>query len=378
MQKLKKMITFSTLAFSISSTNANTSSSVDINDLRIAVDLSNAVFCEEDYGDSCIKEYGFLGRSKSPEKVNVFIGNNVKSSIESNKKIIDETPKASDLSPLMGELRKIDRSKDLKGANDSFQAFGIYDSTTNTAFVTIRGSVSILNWLMDATIVSEQFRNDPKVRVHSGFNHHLKSMLATKAVDITTGEKQPETLQQWLDRMKLEHGDLHYVFTGLSLGATSAVLLGATMIDQGVSPDHIKVITFGQPAVGLWGFVSKYQPLLQDNYIRVRNIGNPEKVFGSFYPATIGDPIIVSTGPFNYHHFGKELIVSEDKYHYFADTLPDWIPEQFKYLLSLHNRTNYADFICSCNPLRETCDTVTDGNMLFDLTRFKPNCKLEY
>lgn len=328
MKKLKKLVTFTTLAFGVLSANANVSSNIDINDLRIAVDLSNAVFCEEDYGDNCITKYDFLGRSETPEKVNVFIGNNVKGALNTNnKKIIDQTPESSNIYPLVNKLKKVDSSKDLKGANDSFQAFGIYDSKTNTVYVAIRGSVSILNWLMDATIFSEQFRDDPKVRVHSGFNHHLKSMLATQTVDIKTGEKQSETLQQWLDRMKSEHNDLQYMFTGLSLGATSAVLLGATMIDQGVPPDNIKIITFGQPAVGLWGFVSKYQPLLQDNYIRVRNIGNPDKVFGSFYPATVGDPIIVSTGPFNYHHFGKELIVSEDKYHYFVDTLPDLIPE---------------------------------------------------
>ncbi|MGQ4004968.1 lipase family protein [Francisellaceae bacterium CB300] len=364
-------------SFIVLSTNA---SNININDLRIAVDLSNAVFCEEDYGKGCIESYNFLGRSKVPANVNLYTQNLPASQlVQSSSGIKDNIPKDSQLYPL---IKSISNNKgSINDRNDPVQAFSIYDKDTNTAYIAIRGSVNLINWLIDATITSTKFGDDENVRVHLGFKLQLEATLKTPIIDRKTGKPVIDdktgkeiTLQSWIDAIRNEHNP-DFVVTGLSLGGATSMLLGATLLDQGVSPDNLKVITFGQPAVGLWGFVSKYQPQLQDSYMMVRNIGDPNKSFDSFYPSSIGDPIVVSTSPFTYRHFANQLVISEDRFHYFVDTLPSYIPEQFKYLLSLHNRTNYADFICSCNPLKERCDSRLRNDN--DLSMDKISCKLE-
>ena len=376
LKNVSAVLSMSMMALSASATNVN------INDLRIAVDLSNAVFCEEDYGSGCISEYNFLGRSKEPATVNLYTKSLPMSELTNvGKSSKDNVPKNSELYPFVKSLSMIDKTKSLRGASDAVQAFSIYDKDTNTAYIAIRGSVSLINWIADAAIASTQFGENPDVRVHLGFKLQLEEVLKTPVIDRKTGKPVIDdktgkeiTLQTWIDSVQKEHNP-DFVVTGLSLGGATSMLLGATLLDNGLSSDKLKVITFGQPAVGLWGFVSKYQSLLQDSYMMIRNIGDPNKRFGSFYPSSIGDPIVVSTSPFTYRHFGSQLVISDDKYHYFADTLPDYIPEQFKYLLSLHNRSSYKDFICNCNLLKEQCPSVLRSES--DVSIDKIDCKLE-
>jgi hypothetical protein len=65
-----------------------------------------------------------------------------------------------------------------------------------------------------------------------------------------------------------------------SLPLSYVILIHRQVSKDKVDPNKINTITFGQPAVGLWDFVSKYRPILK-NFVRVVNIGNPNKIFNS-------------------------------------------------------------------------------------------------
>lgn len=110
LKNVSAVLSMSMMALSASATNVN------INDLRIALDLSNAVFCEEDYGSGCISEYNFLGRSKEPATVNLYTKSLPMSELTNvGKSSKDNVPKNSELYPFVKSLSMIDKTKSLRG-----------------------------------------------------------------------------------------------------------------------------------------------------------------------------------------------------------------------------------------------------------------------
>ena len=131
-----------------------------------------------------------------------------------------------------------------------------------------------------------------------------------------------------------------FIITGHSLGAAGAVLLAVYLTEElNVDPDKNILITYGQPAVGKNSFNQKLQ-FKMNHYYRVHNIGNPNKT-----RALIGDIATKYTNAYNYFHFGKNFITSDDGYLSLDSLLPAGTPKDIKYIFSLHSMQGYTAFI---------------------------------
>lgn len=93
--------------------------------------------------------------------------------------------------------------------------------------------------------------------VHRGFHQYVQTALATD-VQPSTGEAAGRKLNELL----MDHPDWKVYLTGHSAGGSAATLLAARLIDMGVKPNQLKIVTFAAPAVGNAAFVEKYSPAL--------------------------------------------------------------------------------------------------------------------
>ncbi|WP_346353134.1 lipase family protein [Azotosporobacter soli] len=104
--------------------------------------------------------------------------------------------------------------------------------------------------------------------VHKGFHQYVQSMLVFEEEG---ADLKPEQ-HRLLERLRNEPGT-ELVLVGHSLGGAAATLLAARLLDMGVLPEELKVITFGAPAVGNAAFAEK-----EKNVIRLQrfiNKGDP-------------------------------------------------------------------------------------------------------
>jgi len=93
-------------------------------------------------------------------------------------------------------------------------------------------------------------------KVHRGFLEYAKSMLAAKAIG-SDGTYLP------LRDILLSNKDAKLYLVGHSLGGAAAIITGAGLINTGVNPEQIEVITFGSPAAGNAAFAAKYENVLK-------------------------------------------------------------------------------------------------------------------
>ena len=144
---------------------------------------------------------------------------------------------------------------------------------------------------LDSSITNAQKKDIPDTlpKVHQGFLNFVESGLRAKT-------KNEDGLS--LVEMLLANKDSKVYLTGHSLGGAAATLAGAALINMGVNPQQIKVITFGAPAVGNAAFAAKYDHKL--NLTRV---------------VVSGDPVtgILQTLVGGYRQFGKELRFKSSK-----------------------------------------------------------------
>jgi len=116
--------------------------------------------------------------------------------------------------------------------------------------------------------------------VHRGFHQYVQTALAT--------DLQPpagKTAGRKLNELLLDHPDWKVYLTGHSAGGSAATLLAARLIDMGVKPDQLKIVTFAAPAVGNAAFAEKYSPAL--DLTRVVVAGDPipdalQRIAGGF------------------------------------------------------------------------------------------------
>ncbi len=122
-------------------------------------------------------------------------------------------------------------------------------------------------------------------KVHRGFYEFMQSGLKAKAMEMNSTPIP-------LDELLLTHKDYKIYLVGHSLGGAAATLTGAALLEIGVRPEQIEVITFGAPAVGNAAFANKYNSVL-----------NLKRVVVS------GDPITgILQGLFSdYKQFGQEI-----------------------------------------------------------------------
>lgn len=106
--------------------------------------------------------------------------------------------------------------------------------------------------------------SEPKV--HRGFNEFVQSGLAAVL-------QNPRQVKLELSDVLQTDSSFRLLLTGHSLGGAAATLAGARLLNTGIRPEQLEVITFGAPAVGNAAFASKYAPILP--LTRVVNSGDP-------------------------------------------------------------------------------------------------------
>lgn len=143
-------------------------------------------------------------------------------------------------------------------------------------------------------------------RVHEGFNQAAQVML--NAASSRLGGPQAGSLRMLANILQEERGNKIYL-TGHSLGGAVVTLVAARLMDMGVEPGQIEVITFGAPAVGNEAFARIYGGKIDLTRFVVEGDPVPEalrKVFGG------------------YRHIGREVTwrVPEPLKRYFTHDLP--------------------------------------------------------
>ena len=116
--------------------------------------------------------------------------------------------------------------------------------------------------------------------VHRGFHQYVQTALAT---DVQPPEGA--VAGRKLNELLLDHPDWKVYLTGHSAGGSAAALLAARLIDMGIKPNQLKVLTFAAPAVGNAAFAEKYSPAL--DVTRVVVAGDPipdalQRIAGGF------------------------------------------------------------------------------------------------
>jgi len=152
-------------------------------------------------------------------------------------------------------------------------------------------------------------RNDlpPGVpRVHEGFNQATQVLLSAESAQ--ANDAQAGTLRRLSNILKEDHDDKVYL-VGHSLGGAVVTLLAERLLDMGVRPNQLEVVTFGAPAVGNEAFVQKYDGKVDVTRIVVADDPIPSalrKVFGG------------------YRHLGREVVwpATDPLKTYFAHDVP--------------------------------------------------------
>ena len=88
-------------------------------------------------------------------------------------------------------------------------------------------------------------------KVHEGFNQVAQILLSAETTD-STGKTR------LLTEMLRDNPNFKVYLTGHSLGGATVMLVAARLLDMGIRPEQLEVITFGAPTVGNEAFVQKY------------------------------------------------------------------------------------------------------------------------
>ena len=91
-------------------------------------------------------------------------------------------------------------------------------------------------------------------RVHEGFNQ-VTQLLLSVAME---HPRKPDSPKKLLTELLQENPQDKIYLAGHSLGGAAVTLAAARLIDMGVKPEQIEVITFGAPTAGNEAFVQQY------------------------------------------------------------------------------------------------------------------------
>ncbi len=155
--------------------------------------------------------------------------------------------------------------------------------------------------------------------VHKGFHDYTQAALFS--------EKLPDfgnlTLGEVIARDLRTHPAYTLYLTGHSLGGAAATLAAARLSDMGVSPQQLRVITFGAPAVGNTAFARAYENRMQ--LTRITMEGDPVKaalqsLSGSY--AQFGEKVAWSSHLERFPH-DMTLYLDEALRHYYQERQGD-------------------------------------------------------
>ncbi len=127
-------------------------------------------------------------------------------------------------------------------------------------------------------------------RVHEGFNQATQVLLVAESVQ--SNDAQAGMVRRLSNILK-EDPDDKILLVGHSLGGAVVTLAAARLLDMGVPPKKIEVVTFGAPAVGNEAFIQKYEGKFAVTRVVVPGDLVPQalrRVFGGY--RHIGDAVV--------------------------------------------------------------------------------------
>lgn len=127
---------------------------------------------------------------------------------------------------------------------------------------------------------------DTEPKVHRGFHEFWQAGTTAKLRSLSDSSLLS------LPDLLAENSGYRLILTGHSLGGAAATLAGSALLNMGVNPEQLEVITFGAPAVGNAAFVSHYQQSLRLTRVVID-----------------GDPVtgVLQTIAGGYRQFGREI-----------------------------------------------------------------------
>ena len=154
-------------------------------------------------------------------------------------------------------------------------------------------------------------------RVHEGFNQVAQLVLS---VETEQAQDEQAGTARRLTSILLEDKDDKVYLVGHSLGGAVVTLVAARLIDMGVRPEQLEVISLGAPTVGNEAFVQQY-----DNKFPLTRI------------IVSGDPIPQALRRVygGYRHFGKEIVWTV------PDALKPYIPHDIPVYLDIAVKKYY-------------------------------------
>ena len=171
----------------------------------------------------------------------------------------------------------------------------------------------------EAVAAAVENKSGAKPLVHKGFHDYTQAALFS--------EKLPDfgnlTLGEVIARDLRTHPAYTLYLTGHSLGGAAATLAAARLADMGVSPQQLRVITFGAPAVGNTAFARAYEKRMQ--LTRITMEGDPVKaalqsLSGSY--AQFGEKVVWSSHLERFPH-DMTLYLDEALRHYYQERQGD-------------------------------------------------------
>lgn len=136
----------------------------------------------------------------------------------------------------------------------------------NWTVLALRGSASKKDWQLNLKTRKVTFpggkpladnKETSEPAVHQGFLRYARAVLS-QPVDVD-GDGRPEDLAAFYQ----SHPKEKLLLTGHSLGGAGATLLGSELVERGVDPSQLPVITFGAPAAGNGAFARQVGSRLQ-------------------------------------------------------------------------------------------------------------------
>lgn len=147
-------------------------------------------------------------------------------------------------------------------------------------------------------------------RVHEGFNQATQLLLEAESAQ--SNDAQSGTLRRLSNILKEDTHDKVYL-VGHSLGGAVVTLAAARLLDMGVRPEQIEVITFGAPAVGNEAFAAQYDGRVAITRFVMDSDPVPNalrRVFGGY--RHIGREVVWKTPDTLKQYFGHDVPVYVD------------------------------------------------------------------
>ena len=179
--------------------------------------------------------------------------------------------------------------------------------------VTFRGSANKKDWsinlktnrvnygghtLAEMEAIAKEPLRKAEPAVHSGFNTYVDTVMRTSVLD-------DKGQLRGVFKAVAERSDAMMILSGHSLGGAAATLLGQRLLDLGMPPERLCVVTFGAPAVGNEAFANAYGARLR--LLRITNTADPvpgslQTFFGGYKQFGRHIKYSLSTQVGNMHH----------------------------------------------------------------------------